>query len=133
MSTVDIIRAPARFVPDATGVFAERSGLDARDQGFSFFAVDQAMVYFRLGDTAGVWSAGIAFPGEAAETGDKFYSHDQASASTEWTITHNLSKYPSVEVIDSGGNKVYGDVEYPDLDTVIVRFSVPFSGSAALN
>ena len=30
MSTVDIIRAPARFVPDATGVFAERSGLDAQ-------------------------------------------------------------------------------------------------------
>ena len=104
-----------------------------RDKGFSFFAVDLGMVYFRLSDTEGVWSAGFTFPGEAAATGDKHYLYDQPTPSTDWTITHNLGKQPSVEVIDSGGNLVFGKVEYPSLNTVIVRFSVPFSGTATLN
>ena len=102
MSTVDIIRAPARFVPDATGVFAERSGLDARDRGFSFFALDQGMVYFRLSDTEGVWSAGFTFPGEAAATGDKHYRHIQNDAAAVWEYEHGLGKNPAVRTFTHG-------------------------------
>ena len=65
--------------------------------------------------------------------GDKTYVFTQATASDTWEIKHNLYKYPSVSIVDSGDNIVYGDVQYIDINTCICRFSVPFSGKAYLN
>ncbi|MBQ6756520.1 MAG: hypothetical protein IJP43_06215 [Oscillospiraceae bacterium] len=63
----------------------------------------------------------------------EFYRHDQLVASAEWTISHNMGKYPSVSIVDSGGNVVMGDVRYIDENTVTVRFNGAFSGTAYLN
>lgn len=63
----------------------------------------------------------------------EFYRHDQLVASAEWTISHNMGKYPSVSVVDSGDNIVMGDVRYIDENTVSVRFNGVFSGTAYLN
>ena len=57
----------------------------------------------------------------------------QNTASNYWEIEHNLHKYPSVTVIDSGGTVVVGDVQYIDDDNIICSFSAPFSGAAYLN
>jgi hypothetical protein len=65
--------------------------------------------------------------------GDKSYTHQQLSASSAWTVTHNLGKYPAVEVIDSGDNVVEGDVTYLDLNTLTITFSAPFGGVASCN
>ena len=65
--------------------------------------------------------------------GDKTYVFTQATASDTWEIKHNLYKYPSVSIVDSGDNLVYGDVQYIDINTCVCRFSVPFSGKAYLN
>ena len=43
---------------------------------------------------------------------DKAYEYTQSTASDTWIINHNLNKYPSITVVDSGGNQVYGDVKY---------------------
>lgn len=40
---------------------------------------------------------------------------------------------PSVTIIDSGGNMVYGDIVYLNNDKIVVNFSYPFSGVAILN
>ncbi|SUN53075.1 phage protein [Streptococcus dysgalactiae] len=40
------------------------------------------------------------------------YLFEQVSPQTEWTITHNLIKYPSVTIVDSAANEVFGSVEY---------------------
>ena len=61
------------------------------------------------------------------------YIHTQSSASSSWTINHNLDKYPSVSVVDSAGNKVIGDVEYTSRNSVVVSFCATFSGKAYLN
>lgn len=66
-------------------------------------------------------------------TGDSRYVHSQGAPSDTWTITHNLGKFPSVTVVDSGDNTVIGDVQYIDSNTVQVAFSVPFGGKAYLN
>lgn len=58
---------------------------------------------------------------------------EQVSPQTEWTITHNLIKYPSVTIVDSAGNEVFGSVEYISTTKIIVRFSAPFAGKAILN
>lgn len=59
--------------------------------------------------------------------------HNQSSSSTEWVITHNLGKYPSVTVVDSSGAEVIGEVEYINDTSLKVKFSAAFSGKAYLN
>lgn len=68
-----------------------------------------------------------------AGSGDKNYTFNQMSALATWTITHNLSKYPSVTIVDSSGNVVVGEVYYIDSDSVRVVFSGAFAGKAYLN
>ena len=64
---------------------------------------------------------------------DKFFEHNQASASSTWTITHNLAKFPSVTVVDSAGNYLIGEVRYLSQNVAEVRFTFPFAGKAYLN
>lgn len=65
--------------------------------------------------------------------GDKAYVFTQATASDAWEINHNLYKYPSVSIVDTGDNIVYGDVQYIDINNCVCHFSAPFSGKAYLN
>ena len=70
--------------------------------------------------------------GPAGE-GDLNFTFDQPTPSDEWTITHNLGKFPSVSVTDSSGNLWQTEVDYVDQNRCIVRFSAAFSGKAYLN
>lgn len=65
--------------------------------------------------------------------GDLNYEHNQTSASNSWTITHNLGKYASVTVVDSGYNKIEGEVIYDSVNSLTVNFTASFSGRAYLN
>jgi hypothetical protein len=64
---------------------------------------------------------------------DKFFTHDQSTPESEWTITHNLNKRPSVVVVDSAENVVVGEVEYINDNQVTLRFAGAFSGKAYFN
>lgn len=66
-------------------------------------------------------------------SGTPAYIYTQGSASDEWTIQHNLGKYPSVTIVDSGGNVVVGDVQYLSTDEISISFAGAFSGKAYLN
>lgn len=61
------------------------------------------------------------------------YSGNQNVASTTWTIVHNLNKYPSVTVVDSAIQTIYGSVDYPLQSKVIITFANPVKGIAFLN
>lgn len=61
------------------------------------------------------------------------YRHVQASASTTWTITHNLHFRPNVTVFDSAGTMVEGDVVHTNVNSLTISFSVAISGSAILS
>lgn len=50
-----------------------------------------------------------------------------------WTINHGLGAFPSVTVVDSGGNSVVGSVHYVSDDQITIGFSAAFSGTAYLN
>lgn len=71
--------------------------------------------------------------GPIAAGSDKYYMHEQASASAVWTILHVLGKYPSVTIVDSAGDEVEGSVNHISTSTLEVTFSAPFSGRAYLN
>ena len=68
--------------------------------------------------------------------GDKhfvFDTHVQSNPAKIWNITHNLEKFPSVTVVDSGEEVVYGNVEYISNNEVKITFTASFSGKAYLN
>jgi N-acetylneuraminic acid mutarotase len=65
-----------------------------------------------------------------AKTG---YVHTQTIAAAVWTIVHNLGKYPSVSIVDSANDEVIGEVNYTNVNQVVVTFSAAFSGKAFLN
>lgn len=61
------------------------------------------------------------------------YTHIQSSPSTTWNVTHNLGFFPSVTVVDSANEKVEGEVQYIDTNTLTISFSSGFSGNAYLS
>lgn len=65
--------------------------------------------------------------------GDKTFIFRQRAPSSTWRIVHNLKKFPSVSIVDSGNNIVMGDVKYIDENTLTVSFTSGFSGTAYLN
>lgn len=71
--------------------------------------------------------------GFTALSSDKNYVHNQTAASALWTVSHNLGKYCSVTVVDSGGNIIVGNVEYVNTNKLLIRFSSAVSGKAYCN
>ena len=61
------------------------------------------------------------------------YVHNQPSASTTWSITHNLKFYPNVSIVDTGLSHVMGEVTYVDENSLTVSFTSAFSGKAFLS
>ena len=61
------------------------------------------------------------------------YIHTQIAPGSAWPIIHNMSKWPSVTVVDSSGNQVVGDVSYTDVNSLTISFSAGFAGYAYLN
>ena len=70
---------------------------------------------------------------ETAATGDKNYVHVQNSPLSVWNINHALNKFPAISVVDSALSEVIGDINYVDVNNVILTFSASFSGKAYFN
>ena len=64
---------------------------------------------------------------------DANYVYTQSSPSAVWIIAHNLAKYPSVTVVDSANNMVFGEVLYDSINQVTLTFAGAFSGKAFFN
>jgi len=75
----------------------------------------------------------LVFKSAATGLGDKTFVHTQNEASASWVIDHNLSKYPSVTVVDSAGTTVVGQVDYQSTSRATITFISSFSGTAYFN
>jgi len=60
--------------------------------------------------------------------GDITFTHNQTSTSNTWVVTHNLHRFPSVTVVDSGGTIVVGTIVYNSNKQLTITF---FSGGSA--
>lgn len=70
---------------------------------------------------------------QAVSQTDAFFIFSQEANNTVWSITHNLDKFPSVTVVDSGDNILYTEIEYINKNTLEVRFEASTSGKAYMN
>ena len=61
------------------------------------------------------------------------FEFTQGVPATTWNITHNLNKFPSITVIDTGNTVVTGEYNYTSNKTVTLTFSAAFAGKAYLN
>jgi len=61
------------------------------------------------------------------------YDFHQVTPAATWDINHNLGKFPSITVIDTGDTVVVGEYQYIDNNNVQLTFSAAFAGKAYLN
>jgi hypothetical protein len=61
------------------------------------------------------------------------FTWNQSSASTVWTVVHNMGAFPSITVVDSGGNVVLGTATYLNNNVIQINFKYSFAGKAYLN
>jgi hypothetical protein len=65
--------------------------------------------------------------------GTPTFQFTQGAPATTWNIQHNLGKFPSITVIDTGNTVVNGEYTYTDNNNVVLNFSAAFAGKAYLN
>ena len=78
-------------------------------------------------NVSGGWTGGSSGVAE-------FYRHVQSTASTVWTINHNLGFNPNVTAVDSAGTEIWpGDVIYLSANQLQLTFSAAVGGEAYLS
>ena len=103
-------------------------------QGLNFPAVyNPNQSYIAIYDASDGTHRQIPVSEVASSGADKHYTHQQSVAASVWTVSHGLFKYPSVVTVDSADNQMFGQVDYIDLNTVEITFSIPLSGKAYFN
>lgn len=67
------------------------------------------------------------------DSSDKNYIHNQTIPSSEWTVEHNLNKYPSVSVMLPSGHIGIADVTHIDENNLTITFAGDETGKAIIN
>lgn len=60
------------------------------------------------------------------------FVHVQMVAVKVWTIDHNLDCYPAAVLVDTNGDRIYGDENHPSTNRMTVTFKTILSGTARL-
>lgn len=110
--------------------YNQDSDVSASDKVVGTDSTTGATKNFTLGSVLSLVTGTINVPGEDEIDS---YVHTQTLASSTWTISHNLDKYPSVVIVDNDDVVVYGKTTYQDKNTVIINFAAAFTGKAFLN
>jgi len=71
--------------------------------------------------------------GPQGASGGDIFEHNQSSPLQDWTINHNLGRYPELTIIGADGNQIITDVEHVSINTAIVHFATPITGKAVCN
>jgi hypothetical protein len=72
-------------------------------------------------------------PGPVGPAGGAVFVYDRAGVpASTWTIAHALGRRVHATVIGDDGREVDSDVEHPDLNTTVITFAEPFSGTALI-
>ena len=84
-------------------------------------------------DSAGLAGAAgqvLTTTGDAVIWTDRTFTYTKNNAADTWVVTHNLNSYPSVTVVDTGGNIMRGEVAYNTINQLTITFFSRGSASA---
>jgi hypothetical protein len=73
---------------------------------------------------------GTTAGGQPLGAGSPNFVHTQGSASTTWTVNHNLGFRPSVEVFSVGGAEIDAEVLHTSINQTVISFNTATAGSA---
>lgn len=99
------------------GVIGQREGVPVAVSPPQVFQVS-------VGDKAGP-------PGAPGRDGAAPTPYPFTAAAT-WTVRHGLGRFVDVSLLDETGAQFDGDVEQPDLYTVVVTHAIPITGTAVV-
>lgn len=60
------------------------------------------------------------------------YVHQQSTPATTWTINHNMGKYPTVELFNSGMQEIDADISHPSVNQTVITLNPATAGQARL-
>lgn len=69
-------------------------------------------------------------PGPIGPSGLTGFNFTQASASTTWTIAHNLGHQPVVDARNTGGALVWGEILHLSINVIQIVFTTAIAGTA---
>jgi hypothetical protein len=78
--------------------------------------------------TTAVWQAPVVIPPDD----DEPFVYRQEIPASSAVITHNLGFNPTIVTTTLAGEEIIGDIDYIDVNTVQISFSVPFSWIAIM-
>jgi len=61
------------------------------------------------------------------------FIHNQGGASTTWSVTHALGRFPSVTIVTDSNVVIIGDVTYNNKNQLTITLASADSGKAYLN
>ena len=93
--------------------------------------IEGASVTVEVVQDGGVQVVEMIHPGPQGPIGMS-YLHTQSTPSTTWTINHNLGFRPSVELLDTGSQKIDGEVAHPSVNQTVVTLNPATAGLARL-
>lgn len=112
----DDIRATTRIYGDDLDVSDPAAG---GGRGFKYQWEDEAASLHE--EIAQVAAGGVAS-----------YTHHQTTPAATWVIDHHLGLIPSVFLLDDNGQVMFGEIQYPSDQTVLIVHSAPYTGTAYL-
>ena len=110
-------------------IAGETSELVIEDEGVTSLSIvgDSEVLEIDMGTTGPQGPPGA----DGADGADaSSYTHTQASASSTWTIAHNLGWRPTITVLSAGGVQMIAEVVHLSTNTAQVLFVEPTTGSA---
>jgi len=100
------------FQVNSVGALADRGLYDSQQKGFSFLALDESKIYFKLSDADADWSAGSPFgKGEKGDQGVGISGITKTATSGNidtYTITYTDATIQTFDVINSDVSSVNG-------------------------
>jgi hypothetical protein len=78
-----------------------------------------------------VYSGGAWTPTEIQQ--DRHYRYVKVASALVWNVNHNLNKWPAVDIYDTAGELIFGQIEHIDSNNAVITFSEPTSGEAYFN
>lgn len=67
-----------------------------------------------------------------AAGGGVSYTHQQTVPAATWVIDHHMGLIPNVVLLDSSGQLMIAEIQYPSDQTILIVHSAPYTGTAYL-